>query len=78
MTSGATPPNITTMNATIATRIHVTQRFSTFRCMKCFVTKYALTMAMPNAVMSVTMRTPSIGPRMLMTSSTHRIAQMRT
>ena len=56
----------------------MTQRFSMFRCMKCLATRYALTSAIPNAVTSVTMRTPNIGPMMLTTRRAQSIAQIFT
>ena len=46
--------------------------------MKYLPTMYAFTKAMPNAVISVTARMPSIGPSTLTTSSTSRMPQIFT
>ena len=71
----------------IVASMYVMYRFSMLRCMKWEATKYALTTAMPNAVMRVIIqasRNPNsrwgarIGPKMLAMSSTRRMAQIFT
>ena len=47
-------------------------------CMKFLATRYAFTIAMPNAVISVTTLIPMNGPATLTISSPSRIAQIFT
>ncbi|MND03760.1 hypothetical protein D3C83_237360 [compost metagenome] len=56
------------MSTSDVARNHFAIRRSHLRCMKFWITRLAFTIAMPNAVISVTQTIPKNGPTTLMTS----------
>ena len=78
ITSGAAPAKNRNMNTSAVTMKYATYFAAMSMCMKFLTTRYALMIAMPNAVIRVTTLMPMNGPATLTISSPSRTAQIFT